>query len=135
MSLEALVMTPRDRQVVALLLQGCASTEIGESLGITPRTVKQHLRNIYLRMGIRQGAKRIHLLNLISVSSQKSPLPTELSPRERQVAEATLEGMTNPEIAVRLGTSEQMIKNYLRSVYDKCGVWSRIELAARYRCA
>lgn len=134
MRLETSAMTPRDREVVALLSQGCGTTEIAESLGITTRTVKQHLRNIYLRMGIRQGAKRIHLLNLISVSSQKSPLP-ELSPRERQVAEATLEGMTNPEIAARLGTSEQMIKNYLRSVYDKCGVWSRIELAARYRCA
>ena len=33
------------------------------------------------------------------------------------------------EIAQRLGTTEQVIKNYLRSVYDKTGVSDRLELA------
>ena len=32
-------------------------------------------------------------------------------------------------IALRLGTTEQVIKNYLRSVYDKTGVSDRLELA------
>jgi hypothetical protein len=27
------------------------------------------------------------------------------------------------------GTSEQVIKNHLRSIFDKLGVWSRLELA------
>jgi DNA-binding NarL/FixJ family response regulator len=33
------------------------------------------------------------------------------------------------EIAVRLGTNEQVVKNYLRSIYDKTGVSDRLELA------
>jgi two-component system nitrate/nitrite response regulator NarL len=39
------------------------------------------------------------------------------------------EGKSNKEIAYQLGTTEQVIKNYLRKVYDKLGVSDRIELA------
>jgi DNA-binding NarL/FixJ family response regulator len=39
------------------------------------------------------------------------------------------EGLTNREIATSIGTTEQVIKNYLRATFDKLGVWSRLELA------
>ncbi|PYX69255.1 MAG: hypothetical protein DMG72_21245 [Acidobacteria bacterium] len=38
-------------------------------------------------------------------------------------------GLTNREIAVLIGTTEQVVKNYLRATFDKLGVWSRLELA------
>lgn len=38
-------------------------------------------------------------------------------------------GLTNREIAKIVGTTEQVIKNYLRTAFDKLGVWSRLELA------
>jgi predicted transcriptional regulator len=37
--------------------------------------------------------------------------------------------MKNKEIAQRVGTTEQVVKNYLRKVYDKLGVADRLELA------
>ena len=37
--------------------------------------------------------------------------------------------MKNKEIAARVGTTEQVVKNYLRKVYDKLGVADRLELA------
>ena len=37
--------------------------------------------------------------------------------------------MRNREIAQEVGTTEQVIKNYLRKVYDKLGVSDRLELA------
>jgi len=37
--------------------------------------------------------------------------------------------MRNKKIAIQLGTSEQVIKNYLRKVYAKLGVFDRLELA------
>jgi len=58
-----------------------------------------------------------------------------MSPREQlnytEVRVATLlwQGRTNPEIARVVGTSEQVIKNHLRNIFDKLGVWSRLELA------
>jgi regulatory LuxR family protein len=39
------------------------------------------------------------------------------------------QGMKNKEIALRVGTTEQVVKNYLRKVYDKLGVADRLELA------
>jgi DNA-binding NarL/FixJ family response regulator len=39
------------------------------------------------------------------------------------------QGKTNPEIAAVLGSTEQVVKNQLRSVFDKLGVWNRLELA------
>jgi DNA-binding CsgD family transcriptional regulator len=52
-----------------------------------------------------------------------------LTPREVQVATLVFEGHTNREIAKVVGTTEQVIKNYLRGIFDKLGVWSRLELA------
>jgi DNA-binding NarL/FixJ family response regulator len=53
----------------------------------------------------------------------------QLNSREIKVATLVWQGRTNPEIAGMLGTSEQVVKNQLRSVFDKLGVWSRLELA------
>lgn len=52
-----------------------------------------------------------------------------LTAKEIQVALLVWEGQTNREIASVVGTTEQVIKNYLRNTFDKLGVWSRLELA------
>jgi DNA-binding CsgD family transcriptional regulator len=52
-----------------------------------------------------------------------------LTAKEIQVAMLVWEGQTNREIANAVGTTEQVIKNYLRNTFDKLGVWSRLELA------
>jgi two-component system nitrate/nitrite response regulator NarL len=51
-----------------------------------------------------------------------------LSKRELEVVRCLAEGMTNREIAARLGLSQHTIKNYLFRVFDKLGVSSRLEL-------
>jgi DNA-binding NarL/FixJ family response regulator len=52
-----------------------------------------------------------------------------LTPKEVRVARLVWEGLTNREIATLVGTTEQVVKNYLRNTFDKLGVWSRLELA------
>jgi len=52
-----------------------------------------------------------------------------LTGKETQVASLVWEGLTNREIAHIIGTTEQVVKNYLRNTFDKLGVWSRLELA------
>ena len=52
-----------------------------------------------------------------------------LTAKETQIATLVWEGLTNREIAGVIGTTEQVVKNYLRSTFDKLGVWSRLELA------
>lgn len=51
-----------------------------------------------------------------------------LSKREMEVVQCLAEGLTNREIAARLGLSQHTIKNYLFRVFDKLGVSSRLEL-------
>jgi DNA-binding NarL/FixJ family response regulator len=52
-----------------------------------------------------------------------------LTAKEIQIAILVCQGLTNREIGKIVGTSEQVIKNHLRSTFDKLGVWSRLELA------
>jgi DNA-binding NarL/FixJ family response regulator len=52
-----------------------------------------------------------------------------LTIKEMQVATLVWEGLTNRQISAIIGTSEQVVKNYLRTTFDKLGVWSRLELA------
>ncbi len=52
-----------------------------------------------------------------------------LSPKEIAIITCITQGKRNKEIAFQLGTTEQVIKNYLRKVYDKLGVSDRLELA------
>ncbi|MFY9905178.1 MAG: LuxR C-terminal-related transcriptional regulator [Terriglobales bacterium] len=51
-----------------------------------------------------------------------------LSKREVQVVRCLAEGLTNREIAERIGLSQHTIKNYLFRIFDKLGVSNRIEL-------
>jgi DNA-binding NarL/FixJ family response regulator len=52
-----------------------------------------------------------------------------LTPKEMKIVALIVQGCKNKEIAMRLMTTEQVIKNYLRSIYDKTGVSDRLELA------
>lgn len=52
-----------------------------------------------------------------------------LTAKELKIVALIVQGYKNKEIAVQLGTTEQVIKNYLRNVYDKIGVSDRLELA------
>jgi len=52
-----------------------------------------------------------------------------LSERELRIIAAVVQGYKNREIAMQLYTSEQVIKNSLRNIFDKIGVSDRLELA------
>jgi DNA-binding NarL/FixJ family response regulator len=55
-----------------------------------------------------------------------------LSPKELAIITCITQGMPNKEIASQLGTSEQVIKNYLRKIYGKLGVSDRLDLALSF---
>ena len=60
---------------------------------------------------------------------QTSRTKVQLTPKEALIVSCVTQGMKNKEIAARVGTTEQVVKNYLRKVYDKLGVADRLELA------
>jgi DNA-binding NarL/FixJ family response regulator len=51
-----------------------------------------------------------------------------LSKRECEVVQCLVQGLTNREIAERMGLSPHTVKNYLFRVFDKLGVSNRTEL-------
>jgi DNA-binding NarL/FixJ family response regulator len=53
----------------------------------------------------------------------------KLSEKELTIIACITRGMRNKEIASQVGTTEQVVKNYLRKIYDKLGVSDRLELA------
>ena len=69
-------------------------------------------------------AYRAQAASLVSPRNQP-----RLSPKELAIIVCITQGKRNKEIAYQLGTTEQVIKNYLRKIYDKLGVSDRLELA------
>ena len=51
-TLSSLTVTGRQRQVVELLAAGCSNEEIGERLGISPRTAKAHCDTLRQKLGV-----------------------------------------------------------------------------------
>ena len=63
-----------------------------------------------------------------TVLIDEHPRP-QFSQKEVAIITCITRGMHNKEIAYQVGTTEQVIKNYLRKIYDKLGVSDRLELA------
>ena len=69
-------------------------------------------------------AYRAQVAQLTSPSSR-----VKLSTKELQIIAGVTQGLRNKDIAQEVGTTEQVVKNYLRKIYDKLGVSDRLELA------
>ncbi len=54
-----------------------------------------------------------------------------LSDREREVLQLVVDGASNDEIGTRLGISSRTVESHLRRLFERVGVASRTELAAR----
>lgn len=65
-------------------------------------------------------------------SAQSSPDLSVLSAQERRVLALVAEGMTNKQAGAQLGLSENTVKNYLVSVFEKLQVKRRAQAAAIY---
>ncbi|WEN41314.1 Transcriptional regulatory protein DegU [Thauera sp. GDN1] len=74
------------------------------------------------------GAVRSHLPFQVDAAIE---LPAVLSVRELEVARAVSEGLTNKEVAARLGITERTVKAHLGAVFEKLGVRDRLQLVLR----
>lgn len=73
--------------------------------------------------------QRANVTAIHSTDSVGARVRDRLTPKEMQIVALIVQGCKNKEIALQLGTKEQVIKNYLRGIYDKIGVSDRLELA------
>jgi len=47
---------------------------------------------------------------------------------ERKIVEAVASGLTNREVAAEIGSTLNMVRKQLKTIFDKTGVWNRVEL-------
>ena len=64
---------------------------------------------------------------LLGTAGEADPAESPFSPRENQVLGLTAGGLTNKEIAYRLGISERTVQFHLNSIFNKTGTQSRTE--------
>ena len=112
------------------------SSEIGEELaGALDGVVFRNVPGAELLACIRRvasGQRSVQHSNVTSIQVQDAVgarVRDRLTPKEMQIVALIVQGCKNKVIATQLGTKEQVIKNYLRSIYDKTGVSDRLELA------
>jgi RNA polymerase sigma factor (sigma-70 family) len=63
----------------------------------------------------------------IASAARSDPAFEALSRRERETLALLADGLSNAEIAERLGISEKTVRNRLSRLFDKLGVWSRAQ--------
>ena len=54
-----------------------------------------------------------------------------LTPRQRQVAEALLQGKSNEEIATTLGIGRSAVRKHLTQIYRRTGTRDRLQFVVR----
>lgn len=76
------------------------------------------------------------IARLVVQSFQSSPTvgidEQGLSPRELEILALLSEGITNKEIAVRLGISSETVRTHLGHIYEKLHVQGRTEAVSKY---
>jgi DNA-binding NarL/FixJ family response regulator len=91
------------------------------------QTSAEELLACVRRVGSGERAVTTNNSNAVDTVAQR--MLNVLTPRELQIVGFVVQGWKNRQIADELGTKEQVVKNYLRSIYDKSGSSDRLELA------
>lgn len=56
-------LTKREKEIIIHIYQGMSNKEIGECLFISPNTVKNHIYNIYKKLGVKNKIELVSLIN------------------------------------------------------------------------
>lgn len=68
-------LTPRESEVLSMLLTGVRNKEIADSLFVSPETVKFHLANVYRKLGVRTRAEAIATMSGNAGFRRRPPAP------------------------------------------------------------
>lgn len=81
-------------------------------------------------LGGRPVQNLVQVLNELMEEVKQPPANTfGLTARELEVVRLIAQGMTNKEIASECSITDETVKRHLKNIFDKVGVWNRLELA------
>lgn len=128
--LEQVKVTPRDQQVAASARPGLPQTGNRGAAENQPENRIATSAHPLPACRNSRGKKRVKLAIAMFGKGEASHDSSRTShPQGNPVATLVWEALTNCGIGRIIGTSEQVIRNHLRNIFDKLGVWSRLELA------
>lgn len=130
-----MVPFPKDEDAFALLARGargyCHVAAAPAQLRLVASTVKNG--GFWLPASLMRRVMTSAGSLVAQISTRKSVSLDDLTKRERQVAQAVADGLSNREIAERLSISERTVKARLTSVFQKMDVRDRVQLALLLR--
>jgi DNA-binding NarL/FixJ family response regulator len=134
--IDAIRHTCDARQTAILLLEDHGETAVPQFSpdvqGFIPRSADEAT----VIRSIRHLARGGRVLRLVRGQQSEAALDPvgirvkqRLTPNELRIIAYVVQGFRNREIANRMAMSESGVKNYLRKIFDKTGVFDRLELA------
>ena len=108
MNTPAVLPTSRENEVLALLTRGYENQDIARALGISHRTVKQHMARLFVKYGIYTPVKRVKLILAVLPELEQSTITIpHLTPKELQIIRLVSTGASNEDVGVVLNTSDR----------------------------
>ena len=120
-----------NKQILAALKLGARGVVLKESATeVLLKSIRAVLADQYW-IGREQVGDLVKVLRSLAPSyrDQPSERSFDLTPREREIVAAVVEGYSNKEIAQKFSLSEDTIKHHLTNIFNKTGVSTRLELA------
>lgn len=133
-------LTPRETEVLALLVQGKSNAMIARMLFIAPGTVRKHLERVYAKLGVvnrtEAAGRAFEVAGPAPGDRPAAPALDRLAQlgltsRELEVLSWVAPGKTNAEIAVLLCISPETVRRHMRNVFSKLGVRTRTAAVTR----
>lgn len=139
MSIDFSKLSPKEIKICDMLCEGATAKDMAQVFKCAPRTVKAQKNKIFLKLRIEGGLKMVKLAKLyqqykglMNTHDAKLNAIEVFKPKHLQIMEYVSEGYSVREIALLMGNSDYVIKNYLRILYDVTGSCNRIELMNWY---
>jgi len=118
------------RQVLEALQLGARGVVLKDALAADLTTCIHSVMQGHYWLGSKPVSNLVQVLNDLMEEIKQPPQNTfGLTARELQVVTLIAQGMTNKDIARECAIAEETVKRHLKNIFDKVGVWNRLELA------
>jgi len=128
-------LTQREREVLQQMAKGLSCRSIARVLDISEFTVKTHRRNMLAKHGLRNAAQLLELARREHYLPRPVKVPSEgvLSPREHQIMQLVIEGLTSKQISRRLGITDLTVRKHRENLLRKLKLNRSAQLNAESR--
>jgi DNA-binding NarL/FixJ family response regulator len=99
----------------------------------TPEEVLNAMREVQLGSGAMSGEIARKVIGYFREQATSRVELDELTPREREILELVVHGLSNKDISDRLSLTVESVRWHLKHVYQKLHVHSRTEAALKFR--